>query len=232
MKYLPRKAGRYLPLVASIGVVVLGLAAYGFADYGGNDGSGGYIIVDNGNYGGYTTGTPIQGQTNPTPVPTTSPTISPTVSPSPSPSPSPSASPTATALTTATGSIGTYVTDGSGRAVYVYTLDTTGTSNCTGTCATAWPPVLTPNGLIPSGTGITATIGTIVLSDGTTQLTLNGMPLYYFVTDRSSGQISGEGAKVGGGNFYLVGPDGTPLTGASPSPSPSSSPSPSPSSSP
>ena len=38
-------------------------------------------------------------------------------------------------------SAGTFLTDGSGRAVYLWAKDTGGMSACTGACAGAWPPV-------------------------------------------------------------------------------------------
>jgi predicted lipoprotein with Yx(FWY)xxD motif len=40
-----------------------------------------------------------------------------------------------------------YVTDSSGRAVYIYTKDPANTSVCTGNCAEEWPPVIIPGPL-------------------------------------------------------------------------------------
>ena len=49
----------------------------------------------------------------------------------------------ATVIKTASSSGGTVLTDGSGRAVYLWVKDSGGMSACTGACAGAWPPVTT-----------------------------------------------------------------------------------------
>jgi len=74
------------------------------------------------------------------------------------------------------------------------------TSNCTtGTCATNWPPLLT-QGTPTVGSQATASdgtqldsskLGTITLSSGSTQVTFNGWPLYYFIGDKNPGDITG-----------------------------------------
>ena len=46
-----------------------------------------------------------------------------------------------TVITTASSSGGAFLTDGSGRAVYLWVKDTGNASACTGACAGAWPPV-------------------------------------------------------------------------------------------
>ena len=57
----------------------------------------------------------------------------------------------ATVITTATTSAGTVLTDGSGRAVYLWVKDTGNTSACSGACAGAWPPVTTTGTVTASG---------------------------------------------------------------------------------
>jgi hypothetical protein len=73
-------------------------------------------------------------------------------------------------------------------------------------------------------------VGTITRSDGTTQVTYNGHPLYYFSGDKAPGDTNGQGV---GGNWFTISPSGdliqtgggagagtTPSTGTTPSASP------------
>ena len=85
-----------------------------------------------------------------------------------------------------TGSLGTYLTDGSGKSVYVYTPDTSSTSTCYGQCVAEWPALLT-TGAATAGAGADASmLGTTKRTDGTTQVTYNSHPLYYFAGDKAA----------------------------------------------
>jgi Uncharacterized protein conserved in bacteria len=101
--------------------------------------------------------------------------------------------------------LGSFLVDSKGMTLYLYTTDTPNTSNCYGPCATAWPPMLT-NGAPISGTGVTASLlGTTTRTDGTTQVTYNGWPLYYFQTDKVAGDTSGENVQ---GVWFVITPAG------------------------
>lgn len=102
-------------------------------------------------------------------------------------------------LTTKTGSsLGQYLAAPSGKALYTYGADTSGVSNCTGSCLAAWPAYQDTN----SSTNFPAGVGTIKRTDnGQAQYTYNGMPLYYFASD-GSGQPTGNGVS----NFTLAKP--------------------------
>ena len=64
--------------------------------------------------------------------------------------------------------------------VYTYSKDTKNHSNCSGTCALEWPPVLT-SGADQAATGVSqSSLGKIHLSDGTEQVTFDGKPLYFY----------------------------------------------------
>jgi predicted lipoprotein with Yx(FWY)xxD motif len=120
----------------------------------------------------------------------------------------------------------TFLTDGSGRSLYLWTPDTMTMSKCSGACATAWPP-LTATGGPTAGTGVTATdLGTISRSGGTRQVTYAGHPLYYFAGDNGPGQANGEGSNGFGAPWYLVAPSGQQITSLSAAPAqPSTAPS-------
>jgi predicted lipoprotein with Yx(FWY)xxD motif len=109
----------------------------------------------------------------------------------------------------------TFLTDGSGRSLYLWTPDTHTKSMCSGTCATAWPP-LTAKGSPTAGKGVIAgDLGTINRADGTKQVTYAGHPLYTFSGDTAAGQTSGEGSNGFGAPWYLVASSGQQITGLS-----------------
>jgi predicted lipoprotein with Yx(FWY)xxD motif len=113
----------------------------------------------------------------------------------------------ATVNVTEVGTFGQALVDGEGRSLYLFTNDTqdSGTSSCTGDCLVKWPPLLT-DGEPVAGTGMDAAmLGTITLPDGTTQVTYNGWPLYYFADDTAPGDALGQGV---GGVWFLVSPTG------------------------
>jgi len=91
------------------------------------------------------------------------------------------------------------VTNSSGKTLYWFAPDTSTTSKCTGSCATFWPPVTGP---VTAGSGVTGTLGTITRSDGTTQATYDGHPLYTYVGDTAAGQAKGNGLNLSGGLWY------------------------------
>src|SRR5213593_4331343 len=86
-----------------------------------------------------------------------------------------------------------------GVTLYRYDRDSAGTSNCTGSCATAWPP-LAAAGTLNAGSGVTGTLATISRADGSKQVTYNGMPLYTFQQDAKPGDATGDGVN----SFHVV----------------------------
>jgi predicted lipoprotein with Yx(FWY)xxD motif len=109
---------------------------------------------------------------------------------------------------TGNSGLGQIVTTGSGLTVYRYDLDTanSGTSACTGGCASSWPPVLVTGSGTPQVTGVSQSlVGEITRSDGTKQLTLAGWPLYTYAGDSGPGATAGQGI---GGIWWAVTPTG------------------------
>lgn len=123
-----------------------------------------------------------------------------------------SASGGGTMITTKTGSAGAFLTDGSGRSVYLFVKDTGDKSTCDGACAAAWPPV---TGQPSASGGVNASeLGTITRSDGTKQVTYDSHPLYYFAGDTGPGMVKGQGIDGFGAKWWLVAPTGSSITAA------------------
>jgi predicted lipoprotein with Yx(FWY)xxD motif len=116
-------------------------------------------------------------------------------------------------IKTASSSGDTFLTDGTGRAVYLWAKDTGNASTCTGACAGAWPPVTTTGSPTASGSAKASDLGTITRSDGTKQVTYDGHPLYYFAGDSGPGTASGQGSDNFGAKWWLVAPSGSDVTG-------------------
>lgn len=116
-------------------------------------------------------------------------------------------------LKTASSSAGTIVVDAKGMSVYFFTKDAkdSGNSACTGSCLTMWPP-LTTTSATPKVEGVTGTVGTITTPDGAKQVTLNGLPLYYYEQDKKPGDILGQGVND---VWYLADPAGEMIKTAS-----------------
>ena len=94
--------------------------------------------------------------------------------------------------------------DCTGRTLYVYTLDkTNGNGACDATCVQTWPILRAP--VRAQGDVQANLLGTFNRSDGTTQVTYFGYPLYYFSGDTRPGQANG----IGQPNFNLIMADGT-----------------------
>jgi predicted lipoprotein with Yx(FWY)xxD motif len=104
--------------------------------------------------------------------------------------------------------LGKILVDGSGKTLYLFEKDTSTTSTCYGSCATYWPPVLT-SGAPQASAGVDETLlGTTKRTDGSTEVTYAGHPLYYVVTDHNPGDATGQAVNNFGAAWYVVGPDG------------------------
>ncbi|WP_410644429.1 hypothetical protein [Amycolatopsis sp. lyj-346] len=107
--------------------------------------------------------------------------------------------------------VGAVVTDADGKTLYRFDKDLSQppTSNCDGQCVTSWPPLLA-GVATPMLKGIQDTqVGTATRKDGSTQITLNGWPLYEYAGDKVAGDMNGQGAN---GTWFAVAPDGSKIT--------------------
>jgi predicted lipoprotein with Yx(FWY)xxD motif len=113
--------------------------------------------------------------------------------------------PTVTAHSSGYGKV---LFDGRGFVLYAFTRDHR-RSACYGGCAKAWPPYYAPKGSLTVGAGLTRSLlGTVRRRNGRRQVTFAGRPLYYYVGDRSPGQILCQNVYEYGGRWLIVRPSG------------------------
>ena len=108
---------------------------------------------------------------------------------------------------------GDILVDPDGMTLYLFEQDEqgAGASTCTGGCAEAWPP-LTVDGSATTADVVSGDVTTFEREYGSTQVAVNGWPLYYFQSDESPGDVAGQGVND---VWWVVGPDGTAVTATS-----------------
>src|SRR5262245_40639023 len=87
---------------------------------------------------------------------------------------------------------GPILADANGMTLYTWVPDAPGVSHCYDQCAVIWPPLLTLGDPIATP-GLPGTLAVIQRDDGTTQVTYDNMPLYYFARDLQPGDVNGIG---------------------------------------
>jgi predicted lipoprotein with Yx(FWY)xxD motif len=128
-------------------------------------------------------------------------------------SPSSSSSSGATVDVSTVGGLGKLLVNSKGRTLYLFEKDKGPKSTCSGGCATSWPP-FTTHGIPKAGSGTTAPlIGTSKRSDGTTQVTYNEHPLYYYAGDSNPGDTNGQNLDQFGAEWYVLSPAGKKVEG-------------------
>jgi predicted lipoprotein with Yx(FWY)xxD motif len=90
--------------------------------------------------------------------------------------------------------------------VYLFEKDKGSKSACEGACASAWPPVT--GKAMAAGKASAADLGTTKRSDGTTQVTYKGHPLYFFIKDKDGEDAYGQNAHAFGADWYVLSPSG------------------------
>jgi predicted lipoprotein with Yx(FWY)xxD motif len=99
---------------------------------------------------------------------------------------------------------GRILSDGHGKALYLFTADAGKSSKCSGGCATAWPPYIVKSkptaisGAKPGKTGVARRAG------GRLQATYAGHPVYYYEGDREPGQVLCQAVSEFGGYWYVL----------------------------
>ena len=132
-------------------------------------------------------------------APTNGPVASPTaslVSPSVSPAVSPAVAQNSVYKMMSDSNGVSYLTDENGMTLYIYSKDTAGVSNCSGTCIANWPEF----GPKTEPTSLPANITVITRSDKSLQYAWKGMPLYFYINDTKAGDVTGDGV----GDFTIA----------------------------
>jgi len=107
--------------------------------------------------------------------------------------------------------IGTFLVGTNGHTLYVYSRDKKNKSNCSGGCAKNWRALVTRGKPKVKGSVKAAALGTIK-HGSSEQVTYDGHPLYYYAGDTVSGDASGQGTKLNGGVWTVIGTNGSPIT--------------------
>ncbi|MCT9006564.1 hypothetical protein [Streptomyces rhizosphaerihabitans] len=128
---------------------------------------------------------------------------------------------TSTLTTANVAKLGTVVTDGKGYVLYRFDADSANPTkvSCYNTCATVWPAATTQGGVTTKGID-KSLVSTVKRTDGGTQITLAGWPLYRYAKDDEPKEAYGQGVD---GTWFAVTPSGAKITTpASTAPTPTS----------
>lgn len=99
-----------------------------------------------------------------------------------------------------TTSLGTVLTNQSGKTLYFFAADASGKSACSGTCLDTWPVFYKETPTL--STSLTAgDFVTITRDDGSKQTTYHGWPLYTFKNDAKAGDVLGDNV---GKSWYVA----------------------------
>ncbi|HLU95065.1 MAG TPA: hypothetical protein VKZ54_13115 [Membranihabitans sp.] len=99
--------------------------------------------------------------------------------------------------------LGSVLTDEAGMTLYYFSRDFQSTSTCEGGCLANWPIFYADELTLDEGLDA-GDFSTITRSDGESQTTYKGWPLYYYANDASPGDVEGEGASD---VWYVAKPD-------------------------
>jgi predicted lipoprotein with Yx(FWY)xxD motif len=110
--------------------------------------------------------------------------------------------------------LGSVLVDAKGLTLYLWAHDKTSKSTCDSECSEYWPPLLTNGAPAATGAANADLLGTSRRSDGKTQVTYAGHPLYYFVQDAKPGDTKGEGLTGFGGRWDPVSATGAAVMAA------------------
>lgn len=114
---------------------------------------------------------------------------------------------TGTVITSGDSEFGTILFDDEGQAIYIWELEESAEAECYGDCAEAWPPVLTDGTPVATGSVSSGLLGTTERTDGTTQVTYNGHPLYYYAHE-GPGEVKCHNISTHGGLWWVIQPNG------------------------
>lgn len=119
----------------------------------------------------------------------------------------PEAAPTGTVITTGGSDYGTMLFNDKSQAIYIWEREDSTTPKCYDDCAEAWPPVLTDGTPLGTGEVKAELLGTVKRIDGSTQVTYNGHPLYYYAHE-NPGEVKCHNISTHGGLWWVIQPNG------------------------
>lgn len=111
-------------------------------------------------------------------------------------------------------SIGEYIVDTKGMALYIFENDLPNKSKCTGECRQVWTPLSAENVTFPPDVDHrldTSLVGLIKGTGGKYQVTYRKKPLYRFNLDKEKSDRKGHRLRDFGGLWSLLKPDGSAL---------------------
>lgn len=92
--------------------------------------------------------------------------------------------------------LGNFLVGPGGMTLYIFLEDDVDESYCYDECARDWHPLVVRGDAQPlAGEGVPGTLALIEREDGSSQVTYNGIPLYFFHEDEAPGDALGDGAK-------------------------------------
>jgi predicted lipoprotein with Yx(FWY)xxD motif len=134
----------------------------------------------------------------------------------------PASAPVATAsaakhavVKTRSTSLGTILVDSRGRTLYLFRKDTGRRSQCSGACASAWPPLITRQKPRARGAARQSKLSTSRRANGARQVLYKGHPLYRYAFDSAPGDTNGQGVLAFGAHWYVMAPSGKAITSSS-----------------
>jgi len=97
---------------------------------------------------------------------------------------------------------GGFLVDGAGMTLYIFANDPPDTSTCNTGCVDTWPPLLAgASGFTLQGDLDPTDYNVATRDDGSSQITYQGQPLYYYAGDSAPGDTNGDGI---GGVWFTV----------------------------
>jgi predicted lipoprotein with Yx(FWY)xxD motif len=121
----------------------------------------------------------------------------------------PAGSPEMSTIAIKTTPLGQILVDGKGRTLYLFEADKGTASSCYDACAGVWPP-LTTTAAPAAASGVNQSLlATTTRKDGSMEVVYNGHPLYYFASDKQSGDTTGQGLSSFGADWYVLSAAGT-----------------------
>ena len=121
----------------------------------------------------------------------------------------PAASPTgsgsaATVSLASVPKVGQVIVDSKGFTLYDFHKDKGTKSSCYGACVSVWPPLTTSGAPKATGGAEASKLGTTKRTDGTTQVTYAGHPIYTYTVDKKPGEANGNDFSSFSAQWYAL----------------------------